>query len=95
MGLLATSVEAVQWLSFLIVLPLTFASSAFVPSSTMPLVVRVFAENQPITRVIEAMRAWLVGTPLGDHGWAAFAWCLGILVVSAPLAVLLFRRSGQ
>jgi ABC-2 type transport system permease protein len=92
MGLLAKSIEAVQWLSFLIVLPLTFASSAFVPSETMPGVVRAFSENQPITRVIEAMRAWLVGTPIGDHGVAAFAWCVGILIVSAPVAVWLFRR---
>lgn len=91
-GLVASSVEAVQWLSFMVIFPLTFASSAFVPTQTMPMLLRLFAENQPVTQVIEAMRGWLVGTPVDEHGWVAFAWCLGILVVSAPVATWLYRR---
>src|SRR3990167_338999 len=51
MGLLAKSVEAVQWISFVFIFPITFASSAFVPTQGMPTVLRVFAENQPVTQV--------------------------------------------
>ena len=92
MGLLAKSIEAVQWISFVFVFPLTFASSAFVPTAGMPTPLRIFAENQPVTHVIEAIRALMVGTPIGNHGWLAIAWCLGILIVSIPLATYLFRR---
>jgi ABC-2 type transport system permease protein len=92
MGVLAKSVEAVQWLSFIIVFPLTFASSAFVPTQGMNPVLRAFAENQPITHVIEAVRGLLLGTPIGNHGWLAAAWCLGTLVVVIPIATYLFNR---
>ena len=92
MGLLASSLEAVQWLAFLFVFPLTFVSSTFVPTHTMPAWLRVFAENQPVTHVIEATRGWLVGTPVGDHGWLALAWCAAIFAVSAPLATWLYQR---
>lgn len=93
-GLLAGSLEAVQWLSFMIIFPLTFASSAFVPTDTMPVWLRIFAENQPVTRVIEAMRGWLVGTPVGDNGWIAFVWCAAILAVSIPITTYLYRRGN-
>ncbi|AIC14923.1 ABC transporter permease [Nitrososphaera viennensis] len=92
MGLLVKSMEAAQWTGFIIIFPLTFVSSAFVPTDTMPEALRLFAENQPLTHVIEAMRAWLVGTPVGDSGWLAFAWCIGIIVVSVPIATWIFRR---
>lgn len=92
LGLLAKSFEAIQWMTFVIIMPLTFASSAFVPTEGMPGVVKVFAENQPFTKVIEAMRAWMVGTPIGDAGIAAFIWCIGILIVSIPTAIWLFNR---
>jgi ABC-2 type transport system permease protein len=92
MGLLAKSVEATQWMGFLLVFPLTFASAAFVPTATMPAGLRFFAENQPVTHVIEAIRALMVGTPLGNHGVAALIWCLGIIALAAPLAAGLFRR---
>jgi ABC-2 type transport system permease protein len=91
MGLLAKSVEAVQWMTFVFVFPLTFASSAFVPTDGMPKYLRIFAENQPVTQVIEAIRALLVGTPIGNYGWNALAWCLGILVISIPVSAHLFR----
>jgi len=92
LGLLVKSLEAAQWLGFVIIMPLTFASSAFVPTESMPTFLRVFAENQPFTHVIGAMRAWMVGTPIGNSGWLAFVWCIGIIVISIPVANWLFKR---
>ena len=91
-GMFAKSVEAVQWLTFVMVFPLTFASSAFVPTAGMTPVLRAFAVNQPITQVIEAVRALMLGTPVGNHGWIAAAWCIGSLLISIPTAAWLFRR---
>lgn len=91
-GVVAKSVEAVQWLTFIIIFPLTFASSAFVPTESMGKFLRVFAENQPITHIIEAVRALILGVPLGNHGWLALAWCLGLLAFSVPFATWLFKR---
>jgi len=92
MGVLAKSVEAVQWMSFIIVFPLTFASSAFVPTEGMNRFLRAFAENQPITHIIEAIRSLMLGTPIGNHGWLAVIWCIALLVVTIPLASILFKR---
>jgi ABC-2 type transport system permease protein len=92
MGLLVKSMEAAQWTGFIVIFPLTFVSSAFVPTDTMPEALRFFAENQPLTHVIEAIRGWLVGSPVGDSGWLGFAWCVGIIIVSIPFATWLFRR---
>ena len=91
-GVLAKSVEGVQWLTFVLVFPLTFASSAFVPAESMPGWLSAFTANQPITHVIDTIRALMIGTPIGDHGWLAVVWCLGILIVSVPLATYLFRK---
>lgn len=91
-GVLAKSVEGVQWLGFVLIFPLTFASSAFVPTDTMTPVLKAFAENQPITHVVDAVRNLMTGAPIGDHGWLAVAWSLGILLVSIPLAAWLFKR---
>lgn len=91
-GVYAKSVEGVQWLTFIIVFPLTFASTAFVPGESMVPGLRAFAENQPITQVVEAVRALMLGMPIGNHGWLAVAWSIGILVVAMPLAAWLFRR---
>ena len=91
-GVFAKSVEAVQWLSFVLIFPLTFASSAFVPADSFPRYLKTFAINQPITQVVEAVRALILGTPLGNHGWLAVVWSLGILLVCMPLAAWLFKR---
>jgi ABC-2 type transport system permease protein len=91
-GVLAKSVEGVQWLTFVIVFPLTFASTAFVPGDSMVAFLRPFAQNQPITHVIEAIRALILGTPIGNHGWLAVIWCIGILAVAVPTASLLFKH---
>ena len=91
-GVFAKSVEAVQWLTFIIVFPLTFASTTFVPTKDMNPVLKAFVENQPITHVVEAVRALMLGYPIGNHGWLAVAWCIGILAVAIPVATWLFRR---
>lgn len=91
MGLLAKSVEAVQWMGFLLIFPLTFASAAFVPTNTMPKGLRLFAENQPVTHVIEAIRALMIGTSPGDHIWISAIWLGGITLVCIPIASYLFR----
>ena len=94
MGLIAKSVEAVQWFGFVLVFPLTFASAAFVPTATMPKYLRMFAENQPVTHVIEAMRALMIGTPTNGHILASIIWCVGIIIVAVPIAAHLFRNKG-
>lgn len=93
LGLLVKSLEAAQWIGFVVIFPLTFVSSAFVPTDTMPSALQVFAENQPLTHVINAMRSWLVGTPMDNAGWLALIWCIGIIVVCVPVAAHLFRRN--
>lgn len=92
MGIIAKSVEGVQWLSFVLVFPLTFASSAFVPTEGMNAALKAFAENQPITHIIDAIRALILGQPVGSSAWLAIMWCLGLLAVAIPLASWLFRR---
>lgn len=91
-GVVAKSVEGVQWLTFVLIFPLTFASSAFVPTEGMNSVLKAFAVNQPITQVVEAVRALILGTPIGNHAWLAVIWSLGILVASVPIAVTLYTR---
>lgn len=94
-GVLAKSVEGVQWQTFVIVFPLTFASSAFVPVQTMPAWLRAFAENQPITQIIEAVRSLMIGTPIGNHGWLALVWSLGLMAVAIPVTIWLFKRKTR
>lgn len=92
MGLIAKTVESVQWLGFFLVFPLTFASAAFVPTQSMAWGLRLFAENQPVTHVIEAVRALMVGMPVGNHAWLAIAWSVGTIIVAIPITAYLFRR---
>lgn len=92
MGVLAKSVEGVQWLTFVLVFPLTFASSAFVPTDGMNSVLKAFAENQPITHIIEAVRALMLGSPVGNHVVLAVVWSVAIMAVAIPLAAYLFKR---
>lgn len=91
-GVYSKSVEGVQWLTFIIVFPLTFASTAFVPGDSMNPVLKAFAENQPITHVVEAVRSLMLGLPVGNHVWLAIVWSLGILAVAVPVSAWLFRR---
>ncbi|QIS10021.1 ABC transporter permease [Nocardia arthritidis] len=71
---------------------LPFLGGAFVPTDTMPGWLRVFAANQPLTQIIEALRSLLLGGPIGDHAWLAIAWCLGIAVVGFVWATSAFSR---
>jgi len=91
-GVIAKSTEAVQWLTFVIIFPLTFASSAFTPAEGFPHYLRIFAINQPISQIVEAVRALILGLPVGNHAWLAIIWSLGVIVVSMPIASILFRR---
>lgn len=91
-GLMAKSVEAVQWISFVVVFPLTFASSAFVPTDGMPAGLRFFAENQPVTHVIEAIRALMIGAPVGNHILMTVIWCVGFSIVAIAVSGYLFER---
>lgn len=92
-GLSVRSVEAAQSAGFIWLFPLTFASSAFVPTSTMPSWLQTFADHQPISVAVNAERALLLGRPVGSDGWQAVAWCVGILIVFIPVAVSLYRRT--
>lgn len=91
-GVLAKSIEAVQWLTFVIIFPLTFASSAFVPVESMGKYLKIFAENQPITHIIEAIRSLILGLPVGDHLWLSIVWCIGLSLFAIPFSTWLFRR---
>jgi ABC-2 type transport system permease protein len=90
-GILARSAEAASGLTFLISF-LPYPSSAFVPTHTLPSWLRGFAENQPATPVINAMRALLQGQPVGSSAWHAAFWSLGVAAAAIVLAGVLFRR---
>ena len=90
-GLTATSVDGASAFSYpLIFLP--FISSAFVPTATMPTVVRVFAENQPVTSIVDTVRSLLNSEPIGNQIWIALAWCVGITVVAYFFAMRADKR---
>lgn len=92
LGLIVKSVEAAQWIGFVFIFPLTFISSAFVPVETMPAGLRAFAENQPVTQTIDAMRSLLVGTPMDNSALYSVLWSVGIIAVSMPLAIWMFKN---
>lgn len=92
MGLSASSAESAGSVGFLVVFPLTFVSSAFVPVDSMPAILQVFARINPFTIVVDATRALFLGTPAGDSIWGALAWSIGLIAVFAPVAVARYRR---
>ena len=71
---------------------LPFISSAFVPTRSMPPVVRAFAENQPVTAIVNTIRALLAGQPVSHEIWVALAWCVGILVVAYIFAMRAYKK---
>ena len=90
-GLTAKTVDGASAFSYpLIFLP--FVSSAFVPTASMPGPVRWFAENQPVTSIVDAIRALFAGEPVGADLWTALAWCAGILVVAYIAAIAVYGR---
>jgi len=95
-GLTASNSETAQLAAFPLLFPFTFASSAFVPVTSMPGWLQAFAIHQPVSQVIDASRELM----LGGHSalwsdsniWQALAWAVGLLVVLAPLAVRRYRK---
>jgi ABC-2 type transport system permease protein len=90
-GLTAKSADGASAFSYPLIL-LPFISSAFVPTATMPGPVRAFAENQPVTSIVNAIRNLFAGQPVGTDIWIALAWCVGILVVAYVFAMRTYRR---
>jgi ABC-2 type transport system permease protein len=90
-GLTAKSADGASAFSYPLIL-LPFISSAFVPTTTMPGPVRAFAENQPVTSIVNAIRNLFAGQPVGTDIWIALAWCVGILVVAYVFAMRTYRR---
>jgi ABC transporter DrrB family efflux protein len=94
-GLLVSSPESANSAGFLAVFPLTFISSAFVPVQSMPSVLRAFANVNPFTIVVDAMRHLWIGAPAGNYVWGAVVWALVIVAVFSPLAVARYRRAAS
>jgi ABC-2 type transport system permease protein len=92
-GLVAKTAEGAGAFSYILLL-LIFISPSFVPTDSMTPWLRGFAENQPMTPIIETMRSLLTEGAPGPDIWAALAWSLGILVVSYTLALGVYRRSA-
>jgi ABC-2 type transport system permease protein/oleandomycin transport system permease protein len=98
-GLAIGDEESVQAFGMIWLFPLTFVSSAFVPIQSMPGWLQAFANNQPVTYVINAMRSLALGNPTGQTPlepslWQGLAWIAGIFLVFAPLAVRAYRRAA-
>ncbi|UYO06840.1 MULTISPECIES: ABC transporter permease [Paenibacillus] len=90
-GLSAKSVDGASAFSYPIIF-LPFISSAFVPTDSMPRVVRAFADNQPVTSIVEAIRSLLSGQPVGNDIWVALAWCVGIMLVAYVFAMRAYKK---
>jgi ABC-2 type transport system permease protein/oleandomycin transport system permease protein len=91
-GITARTTESVNTWGFMIILPLTFASSAFVEPSSMPGWLQTFAEWNPVSAVIDAARALMLGGPLGDSLVRSVVWMIIIVAVFAPLTIARYRR---
>ncbi len=90
-GLSAKSVDGASAFSYPLVF-LPFISSAFVPTETMPAAVRIFAENQPVTSIVDSIRALLNNRPVGGEIWIALAWCAGIALVAYIFAMRTYKK---
>jgi ABC-2 type transport system permease protein len=90
-GLTAKSADGASAFSYPLIL-LPFISSAFVPTDTMPGPVRAFAENQPVTSIVNAIRDLFAQQPVGADIWVALAWCVGILIVAYIVSMVIYRR---
>jgi ABC-2 type transport system permease protein/oleandomycin transport system permease protein len=91
-GLFVSSPEAANAVGFTAIFPLTFASSAFVPVDSMPDWLQAFAKVNPITVMVDAIRALWLGAPAGNSIIGALAWTVGFIAVFAPIAILRYRR---
>ena len=91
-GLYSSTPETANSIGFTAIFPLTFASSIFVPASTMPDGLRQFAEANPFTTIADAVRSLWLDTPANSDVWMAFVWCVVLIAVFAPLAVARYRK---
>jgi oleandomycin transport system permease protein len=91
-GMKARTPGAVQGIMFLIVLPLSFGSSAFVSPDTMPGWLQTFTDANPLTHLVGAERALLLGQPMGNHLWLTFAWMAALVAVFVPLALRAYKK---
>ena len=90
-GLYSSSPETANSIGFTAIFPLTFASSAFVPVASMPDGLKQFAEVNPITTVVDAVRHLWLSTPAHSDVWMSFVWCVVLIAIFAPLAVRRYR----
>jgi ABC-2 type transport system permease protein len=90
-GLSAKSIDGATAFSYPIIF-LPFISSAFVPTKSMPSIVRAFAENQPVTSIVDAIRSLLSNQPVGNDIWVALAWCVGIMLVAYIFAMRVYKK---
>ncbi|HEY7324864.1 MAG TPA: ABC transporter permease [Streptosporangiaceae bacterium] len=93
-GLAIKDEESVQAFGLIWLFPLTFLSSAFVPIQSMPGWLQAFANNQPVTFIINTMRALALGGPIEANLWKSIAWLAGIFIVFLPLAVRAYKRAS-
>lgn len=94
-GVAATNVQTAQGVVFQLLFPLTIASSAFVPTDPMPQWLRGFAEHQPVTAVVDATRALMLGGATADLVATAAAWIVGMLVILPPLTIARYRQRSD
>lgn len=92
-GLMVSSPEAANGVGFTLIFPITFISSAFVPVDSMPAGVEEFARYNPVTVMVDALRALWMDAPAGNSVWGAVVWCAVLVAVFAPLAVRRYRRT--
>jgi ABC transporter DrrB family efflux protein len=92
LGLFSSTPETANSIGFTAIFPLTFASSAFVPAESMPDGLRQFADANPITTLVDAVRSLWLGTPANTDVWMAFVWCAVLLVIFAPLAAHRYKQ---
>jgi ABC-2 type transport system permease protein len=92
-ALVASSAEAAQAIGFMVIFPLTFISSAFVPIDSLPDGLQQFAEVNPFTVAVDAMRALWIGDPAGNSIWGAVVWSVGLMALFAFLSVQRYKRA--
>ena len=93
-GLVIGDPETTMAAGFPILAPLVFASSAFIPVHTMPGWLQAFANNQPVSQTASAVRACVLGGPTGGYVLHSLLWCVGIVMVFAPLGAWRYRRAA-
>jgi ABC-2 type transport system permease protein/oleandomycin transport system permease protein len=94
-GMSVSSPGAANGIGFTIIFPITFISSAFVPVDSMPTVLQKFAEVNPLTIIVDAMRALWLGTPAGNNVWGAVVWSLALIAIFATIAVAKYRKAAS